>query len=551
MPFDLDLKSYRTHTGSVPAPFDALNGPRLVGEEGSHPLGFFKPEDFLRPNDGALSGELTLDHPPRIGEAITGRIRIVANQAISAQRAYLQIVGMRLDEIDRQEQEHNSAGKATYAERWVDVSGEVLYQNAVHERAIPSSLKSGEVFESSFEIPPAPGPQASHSGEFIVAWALEVRWDEGDGPGHFVAFYLPLASYATRTRVAAPVALAARIISAGGAVASRLGGIYDSRYAFRGMGICRWPTRWPWTQVFVGGLLVLFGVAFSQKTMLSQSNPPVAVTLAQISQGGTGAAQPWVTVSGRLQPSSLDAQNSGSQYDRVYLLTSDGGRLGLVVESAEGFGADGGDVTLTGALKGWTTYGTKLTQWTSWARSAYPSAKIIDTLVLNTSDTPLAPSFLLFSIPLIILGAWLLAGTWVGYVVFIGSSPTAAPVSIGPPARSAIVHVSGLVARARGGWAGVEIKHFRLREARGTIRSPEPDEGRSAPGSFVIAIQEFGSTVVDGNPPRPPEPGHVFPVHGPRPAIKLYCDGHPLVLSFDDAATRDSWLPVLERHTTR
>ena len=552
MPFNLDLRSYRNHTGSVPAPFDALNGPRLVGEEGSHPLGLFRSEDFLHRSDGAINGQLTLDRPPRIGEPIAGRIRLVASQEVSAQKAYLQIVGMRLDETDRTEQEHDSAGTATYTERWVDVSGEILYQNAVHEPAIPTSLKTGEAWESSFELPPAPGPQAGHSGEFIVAWALEVRWDEGDGPGHFVAFYLPLASYPTRTGVAAPRALAARFLSAGGAVGSCLGGIYSSRYARysrSGFSYCRWPARWPWSQVFVGVMLVGFGLLFTQKTIMSQSNPPVAVTLDQISQSRAATDQPWVTVSGRLQPASLDAQNKGSQDDRIYLLTTEDGRLGLVVESTEAFGTDGGDVTITGALKGWTTYGTRLTQWTSWARSTYPSSKVIDTLVLNTSDTPLAPSFLFFSIPLIILGAWLLAGTWVGYVVFIGSIPAAAPVLVAPPARSAVVHVSGLVARARGGWAGVEIKHFRLREARGTIRSPEPDEGRSAAGSFVIAIEGFASTVVDTHPPRPPEPGHVFPVRGPRPAIRLDCGGHTVVLSFDDAATRDSWLPILERHS--
>jgi hypothetical protein len=330
-----------------------------------------------------------------------------------------------------------------------------------------------------------------------------------------------------------------------------MGGIYGTRYAFRGLGFSRWPARWPWTQALVAVFLIGFGLAFTQATMLSQSNPPVAATLDQISQNSSGTDQPWVTVSGRLQPASLDAHNEGSQYDRIYLLTSEDDRLGLLVESTEAFGTDGGDVTITGALKGWTTYGTKLTQWTSWATSTYPSPKVIDTLVLNTSDTPLAPTFLLFSIPLIILGAWLLAGTWAGYVVFIGSIPVAAPVAMGLPDRSAVVRVSGLVARARGGWAGVEIKHFRLREARATIRSPEPDESRSAAGSFVIAIEGFVSIVVDANPPRPPELGHVFPARGPRPAIRLYCGGHAVVLSFDDAATRDSWLPILERHTSQ
>ena len=40
MPLGLNLNvgSFVGRTGSAPAPFDAINGPRLAGPQGSHPL---------------------------------------------------------------------------------------------------------------------------------------------------------------------------------------------------------------------------------------------------------------------------------------------------------------------------------------------------------------------------------------------------------------------------------------------------------------------------------------------------------------------------------
>ena len=184
------------HTGSSPSPFDALNGPRLAGGEGSHPLHSVAAEELLRPTDGAVTGEIALDGPARVGDGITGRIRLLAGQAIAARKAYLRLVGLRLDEVRREEEHHNSKGEVTYTERWVETSGKLFSTDAFLEPPIPTSFQTGEKWESAFAVPaPQLGPPTAHLGESIIAWALEVRWDIAMGGDHFVAFYLPLAQH--------------------------------------------------------------------------------------------------------------------------------------------------------------------------------------------------------------------------------------------------------------------------------------------------------------------------------------------------------------------
>src|ERR1035437_11126584 len=129
------------HTGSAPSPFDALNGPRLAGGEGSHPLHSVAAEELLRPTDGAVTGQIALDHPARVGDGITGRIRFVASEAISARRAYLRLVGLRLDEVRRSEEHRNSKGEVTYTEHWVETSGNLFSHDAFLEPPVPTSVQ--------------------------------------------------------------------------------------------------------------------------------------------------------------------------------------------------------------------------------------------------------------------------------------------------------------------------------------------------------------------------------------------------------------------------
>jgi hypothetical protein len=192
----LSLGLSGSHSGSSPSPFDALNGPRLAGAEGSHPLHSVAAEELLRPTDGAVMGQLTLDTPARVGDGITGKLSLQARQAVNSRKAYLRLVGLRLDEVRREEDHRNSKGEVEWTERWVETSGKLFSADAFLEPPIPTTMQPGETWESAFAIPAPPlGPPSAHLGESIIAWAIEVRWDVAMGSDHFTAFFLPLAQH--------------------------------------------------------------------------------------------------------------------------------------------------------------------------------------------------------------------------------------------------------------------------------------------------------------------------------------------------------------------
>ena len=184
------------HSGSAPSPFDALDGPRLAGPQGSHPLHAIAAEDLLRPSTDAVTGEIVLDRPAMVGEGITGTLRVRAVKQLAARRAALRLVGLRLDEVTRSRDDHDSDGRVTHSEHWVETSGKLFVQDAFLEPVIPATLEPGSTVEARFAVPaPRLGPPTAHLGESIVAWALEVRWDVPMGSDHFVAAYLPLAQH--------------------------------------------------------------------------------------------------------------------------------------------------------------------------------------------------------------------------------------------------------------------------------------------------------------------------------------------------------------------
>ncbi len=188
--------SFTSHTGSSPEPFDAINGHRLAGPQGSHPLHAVAAEELLRPHDDAVTGEIVLDHPAIVGEGITGTLRFTAIERIDARKAALRLVGLRLDEVRRSTEDRDSEGHVTHTDDWVETDGNLFIKDAYPEPAIPASLQPGESFEARFAVPaPRLGPPTAHLGESIVAWALEVRWDIPMGSDHFVASYLPLAQH--------------------------------------------------------------------------------------------------------------------------------------------------------------------------------------------------------------------------------------------------------------------------------------------------------------------------------------------------------------------
>ena len=196
MPLNIHLGSFVGRSGSAPSPFDALNGGRLAGPQGSHPLHSVRADELVRPGDGAVTGEIVLDHPARVGEGITGTIRLVAAERIAARKAALRLVGLRLDEVTRSEDHTDSEGHTTSSEHWVEAHGKLFVEDAFLEPAVPATLEPGQTWEARFAVPaPRLGPPTAHLGESIIAWALEVRWDVPHGHDHFVATHLPLAQH--------------------------------------------------------------------------------------------------------------------------------------------------------------------------------------------------------------------------------------------------------------------------------------------------------------------------------------------------------------------
>jgi len=201
MPISVNLgalgrHAFGGHTGSAPAPFDAIDGPRLAGPEGSHPLHDVTAAELVRTSSGGVSGVITLDRPAVVGEGITGTLRLSASEAVEARHGALRLVGLRLDEVRRSTEQRDSDGHVVSTDSWVETSGRLFVEDAFPEPAIPSSLAAGATLEARFAVPaPRLGPPTAHLGESIVAWALEVRWDVARAHDPFVAVHLPLAQH--------------------------------------------------------------------------------------------------------------------------------------------------------------------------------------------------------------------------------------------------------------------------------------------------------------------------------------------------------------------
>jgi hypothetical protein len=186
---------FSSHEGHCPEPFDAVNGSRLAGYEGSHPLHGTAPEDLVRPSSGKIVGEFSLDGPVRVGEGIAGTLRLTAGEAISARSAALRLVGLRLVE-ERKSVTHKTGENTSTTENWVEANGRLFVEDVFTEPAIPAALAAGQVFETRFLVPaPRLGPPSAHLGEAIVAWALEARWDVAMGDDAFVAILVPVAQH--------------------------------------------------------------------------------------------------------------------------------------------------------------------------------------------------------------------------------------------------------------------------------------------------------------------------------------------------------------------
>ncbi len=198
MSFNVSIGSFGFgHAGSAPGPFDAINGGRLAGPQGSHPLHAVRAEELLRQADGGpITGQIKVDQPVVVGGSISGTITLQSGESVSARSAALRLVGLRLDEQRRSTEQRDGQGRVTSSESWVECHGKLFVEDAFTEPVIPAAFEAGATWQGQFAIPAPPlGPPTAHLGESIIAWAVEVRWDISLGSDQFVALYLPVAQH--------------------------------------------------------------------------------------------------------------------------------------------------------------------------------------------------------------------------------------------------------------------------------------------------------------------------------------------------------------------
>ncbi len=179
---------YGGKSGSSPAPFDAVDGSRLAGPSGSHPLAAVRLEELVRTASDDLDGSIEIDAPVRVGEGIRGRLRVTAGRDIEARGAVLRLVGVRLTEQRRSYEQRDSKGQVTRSEQWVEVDGRLFETLPFTEPVLPARLAAGQTFEAEFNLPaPRLGPPSAHLGPALLAWALDARWDIPMGSDEHVA----------------------------------------------------------------------------------------------------------------------------------------------------------------------------------------------------------------------------------------------------------------------------------------------------------------------------------------------------------------------------
>lgn len=176
------------HRGDAPAPFDALDGPRLAAPGRSHPLPLVDPLELIRSSTDGLDGVIEVESPIRVGEAIRGRARIVARKPIDARRAGIRLVSVLLSEEERSLEHRDSKGQVISRDEWVEVHGRTVDALEFTEPHVPARLGAGQVLDLPFQIPaPRLGPPSAHAGTALVAWAVEARWDIEMGADERVA----------------------------------------------------------------------------------------------------------------------------------------------------------------------------------------------------------------------------------------------------------------------------------------------------------------------------------------------------------------------------
>ena len=164
--------------GGLPTPFDAVGGNRLFGPQGSHPLAAIGLDELVSRSSDGLDGEITINEPVRIGDALSGHLVVTARRDIAARGAMFRLLGALITEQQRSREVRDSSGKVVRSEHWVEIDGKLFDELPLSEPALPTSLAAGQRYETDFTLPaPRLGPVTAHMGSAVLAWALDAKWD--------------------------------------------------------------------------------------------------------------------------------------------------------------------------------------------------------------------------------------------------------------------------------------------------------------------------------------------------------------------------------------
>ncbi len=305
----------------------------------------------------------------------------------------------------------------------------------------------------------------------------------------------------------------------------------------------RLPGRWPIAPVAVAAVVALLGLYFLNLGIVSLQNPsPVPVTLAQIASNNIPGGQEWVTVSGVVEPASIDVSYKNAPTDHVYVIDDGSGTAGLMIRSAQPLGQPGTRVTVTGDLAGATLQDqlisnpNTLQPWLKKAATTFPSVHVIDRVYMDANESPGSSEQVLLALMIFLAAALLVAGAVAGYVVFIPARDQT-DASSAYPTEDAPVSVSGLTVGDGG-------RLVWLRKNLATIEVPDHDDKWTEAGPIVIDCQWMDPVEFYAADVTQVELGTVLPMHGPSPAIRVRFGRSRLIIGFDDAATRQRWLRV-------
>lgn len=323
----------------------------------------------------------------------------------------------------------------------------------------------------------------------------------------------------------------ARLTSFGGSIAY----FFDHMNVF-GAVHYRPRAKGPAFLIIVAFALLLIIVLVGQAQDWLGSMTTVPTDIASVARGVTPPGNAWVTLSGELGPGSLDDSGKNFPTDRIYVLSDPVTHLGLLVRSPRPLGTAGTVVTVSGDLVHPFPPFFSLDSWRRWAVTAVPGTDVTGAVYVAAFEHPPdGVASIVWAVLLGVLSVLAVLGWRAGYVAFRRTGGPADP-SADEVTSPVFVYITGIVQDAEG-------TTFRVLSKPGDFKWVTTPSG--APSRLELAPTSLQTLSIVGDDVSEVEAGVVYPVSGPRPAIRFHLVGHVMVVSFLTFRARDTVLRAL------